>query len=518
MAIRNAFARGRALRGGLALFGLTSIFVASGCSSAADVNRATSRQRVAVAEKGAFGRVTPIADGNHPNLYYDQSEIDELRRMILEDRSPASLVTLYEDVIRDAVAEPNSYDQYSWINMKAAIAYMIEPSDAKASAIRASLFSYREAFSDGLWDWYTTGGCHGCGYFVPWFYDLLVAYHPDMLSPDERADLKEWFRASANRLRVNSRDQCEVAGPGVDCATFVAPIYDREGKRMSNFPNWYSRYMGPSLASALVSGDQDAVDYWADSGWPHDLFTFEGVTDTFPPDSANRYDLTTYLLAVYPSGANTDSYVREGFNLEGRTWNTTTYVPGADGGAYHFAQMSGAMMGAEMAFHNGMSGVFTLTDRGTEPALFRTYKRAMQSRDEQDYRADTRTGHPMLWHDPQIMLGYRRYADPLFDSTVPDVHVDEPCGMECGPEMPDPRVWSFFGYPRRVQWTSDGTNPPPPPPPPATCSGFACDGSAVVLRSNDGTTVCGDDFFVWECRDSRWALKEPATACSCSER
>jgi hypothetical protein len=46
--------------------------------------------------------------------------------------------------------------------------------------------------------------------------------------------------------------------------------------------------MGPSLACALVSGDQAAVDYWADSGWPHELLTFDGVTDSYPSDAANR--------------------------------------------------------------------------------------------------------------------------------------------------------------------------------------------------------------------------------------
>ena len=35
---------------------------------------------------------------------------------------------------------------------------------------------------------------------------------------------------------------------------------------MQAFPNWYSRYMAPALAAALVSGDQSLVDYWADSG------------------------------------------------------------------------------------------------------------------------------------------------------------------------------------------------------------------------------------------------------------
>src|SRR5205085_9885231 len=143
-----------------------------------------------------------------PNLYDNQSEVDELRQMILVQRSPARLVNLYDGKIRDAVARPAAYDEYDSNNMKATMNYMVEPTAAKADAIKASMMSYRAAYPDGLWDWYTTGGCHACGYFVPWMFDLLQAYHPEKLSSAEIADLKDWFRASANRLRINSRDQC----------------------------------------------------------------------------------------------------------------------------------------------------------------------------------------------------------------------------------------------------------------------------------------------------------------------
>jgi hypothetical protein len=38
--------------------------------------------------KGNWGRVRPIAYGNHPNLYYDQGEIEEQRRMLLVQHRP----------------------------------------------------------------------------------------------------------------------------------------------------------------------------------------------------------------------------------------------------------------------------------------------------------------------------------------------------------------------------------------------------------------------------------------------
>ena len=145
-------------------------------------------------------------------------------------------------------------------------------------------------------------------------FDLLLAYHPDTLSAAEKTKLKDWFRMSAENLKFDTRNPGAPSQSGRD----VVPPETREGKTMVSFPNWYSRYMGPSLACALVSGDQAAVDYWADSGWPHDLLTFDGVTfpgGTHPSDAANRYDLVMYLLAVYPSGANTDTYTREGYRL-----------------------------------------------------------------------------------------------------------------------------------------------------------------------------------------------------------
>src|SRR5262249_6161904 len=148
-----------------------------------------------------------------------------------------------------------------------------------------------------------------------------------------------------------------------DGQVIIPPTY-REGRWESAFPNWYSRYMGPSLACAMVSGDQDAVDFWADSGWPHQQLTCDGVWDPrgprsdnrYPSDAPNRYDMVMYLLSVYPSGANTDTYDREGYSWPDNTWWTTWYT----GGGYHWATIYGAQIGAEMVYHNGMTRVFEI--------------------------------------------------------------------------------------------------------------------------------------------------------------
>jgi hypothetical protein len=391
--------------------------------------------------KGKWGRVTPIADGNHPNLYYDRSEIEELRRMMLVHHSPKHLYNRYTAEIKAAVAVktvPHNKEPHH-ANMKAALSYAIEPTADKADAMRASLLSFINAFPGGLPGWYDTPGCYFSGYSVPWMFDLLMAYHPNTLSAAEKTRLKDWFTRSAQNLKFDTRNAGAPSQSGRD----VVPPETREGKTMVSFPNWYSRYMGPSLACALVSGNQAAVDYWADSGWPHDVFTFDGVTGAHPSDAANRYDLVMYLLAVYPSGANTDTYTREGYRLPEGEWHTTDYTSGG----YHFAQMSGAVLGAEMAYHNGMTGVFGLTDKGKEPALLRHWKRAVRSRKEIDSRRDNKFGHPIIGYSQELWPGYRRYADATIELALPTLSDSKTDELEL-PAV----VWEFFGYPRRIAW------------------------------------------------------------------
>jgi hypothetical protein len=70
--------------------------------------------------------------------------------------------------------------------------------------------------------------------------------------------------------------------------------------------------------------------------------------------------------------------------------------------------MQGPIMGAIMAYHNGMSRVFEITDvPGTEPAILRTFKRAIQSRTDRDARPDTVTGHPSIGYEPFIWIAHR---------------------------------------------------------------------------------------------------------------
>jgi hypothetical protein len=223
---------------------------------------------------GRWGYTTPIADNNHPNLFWNQNEIDQLRQMILVDRSPEFLVDIYNKKMKNAIANP-AIDRHSgaYPDFFAAVGYMIEPTQGKADAIRATLLAAMNQNPSGIEDWYSTG-CF-CGYAWALMFDLIQAYHPSAFSPDEKTSLKTWFKLSAERLKVDSNDPRKITASGRD---YPRPPIRREGKLVAGIPNWYTRYMGPSLAAALVSGDQTNVTYWADSGWPHDLFTFDGVT------------------------------------------------------------------------------------------------------------------------------------------------------------------------------------------------------------------------------------------------
>jgi hypothetical protein len=399
--------------------------------------------------KGRWGSVVPIADDAHPNLYYNQSEINELRVMVLVHRTPSHLYHLYMNSIRDVmavVAQAGAHDT----NSKAAVSYMMEPTSAKADAIKASLMSYVLTYPEGLGSWYDPA--YGfSGFSLAWMFDLLQAYNPDQLTPTERSMLKAWFAKSAARLKFDTRKPYQR-----NDGSLAAP-QTREGKTMNDFPNWFSRYMGPSLACALVSGDQAAVDYWVDSGWPHTLFTTPSDIESMNlSSSVNRYDLVMYLLSTYASGANTDTYEREGFNLSNLTWSTASYDASPtnklDNGSYHFAQQIGAMIGAEMAYHNGMTGVFTITDEGTEPALLRTYKRAIRSNTELDLRPTSLTGYPNIGYYPMIWMGHRRYSDPLLDGALSSLDMSL-----ISPEFPND-VYVFLGYPRRVVWPPTATS------------------------------------------------------------
>ena len=179
----------------------------------------TPPARLSDSPKGLWGRVIPIADGNHPNLYYNESELQELRNMILVQHSPKHLYDLYYNTIKryelavtaeDPGIAGKDISVASGNNWAAALSYAIEPTSTKADRIRTALLSFVVKYPSGLPDWFTPSSFSG--YSLPWMFDLLQAYHPEKLSAAEKANLKNWFSLSARRLKFNSRDSFASLG------------------------------------------------------------------------------------------------------------------------------------------------------------------------------------------------------------------------------------------------------------------------------------------------------------------
>ena len=161
--------------------------------------------------KGKWGTVVPIADDNHPNLYYNQSEIDELRKMILVDKSPRRLVDHYNiwcrglDAIEIVHPWPRTHPEHMYEgrkvmkhNIYAAISYMIEPTQAKANKIKTCIYGFIKEVP------YGTNGDHGAGTVglsTPWLYDLALAYHPDTFTDSEKSEIRNWFKKCAQAGR-----------------------------------------------------------------------------------------------------------------------------------------------------------------------------------------------------------------------------------------------------------------------------------------------------------------------------
>ena len=110
---------------------------------------------VVVMVGSAHAQVTAIAPNSHPNLYFNQTEIAALRKAVLVDRSPQYAVDIFNAIKNTAPeGKPSGINSLPWpdnytagrlatlTNMKACFSYMIEPTPAKASALKSALLSW----------------------------------------------------------------------------------------------------------------------------------------------------------------------------------------------------------------------------------------------------------------------------------------------------------------------------------------------------------------------------------------
>jgi hypothetical protein len=405
-----------------------------------------------LSQKGQWGQIRVIAQ--HPNLYYNQSEIDELRDMILRRKSPPTIVDIYNQHIKDATAikPPNPYPK-SWPdslnqgrpvsqqNMKAALSYMIEPSQTKAQAIRTALQGFMQTFPNGMnggFDYGMTGPS------AAFMFD--VAYNSPVFSIQDKQAIEAWFQQSA---QAGMRIATDRSTKGWKIQRTGVSSY--EGKQLTTYVNWWAMMMSSSLAMALVSKDQAAVEFWADSGWPHDMLTVEGASPTWPPLTANLYDLTMYLLSVLPSGAHLETYSRASWDPDTRTFVALSNIyQGGPKVIYHIAWMHPILMAAEGAYHNGFNAYAVKSSSDPLPAIQRylrfNYGLRGATHREDNTPADADSGC-LIGYNLIHWYGYRRYDDPVLEKAA----LESTCyggGFAGGPAGPA-EILPFFGYPRR---------------------------------------------------------------------
>ena len=370
------------------------------------------RMKIAVAlllvtvATSASAQVTAIAADNHPNLYFNQQEIDALRTAVLTDRSPQYAVDTFNSIKGTGPASkppdlnslpwPENYNagRYATLaNMKACFSYMIEPTPSKAQALRSALLSWTSDPNRG-WshDVQSAGHAH---FALAWMYDLI--YNAGVLSASEKADIDGFF-SDMSRLLAFSNDVW---------TTQTRHNVTAEGSYRESYENWWQFDFHAGVVFALVSHDQSAVDRIFVTRVPEDYF-LQNISQ-YAPDTRDLKNMINGL--VFPSGNNFDGYVRD---------------YGFEGEHYHFYALLPTVLGAEATSHNGFDAWSYQNE-----ALLRTFKKGVS------WAGSAHRGQSVNNWLPSFWIAYRRFPDDtaiqsavnaagasaalpwIFDSTLP---------------------------------------------------------------------------------------------------
>jgi len=291
--------------------------------------------------------VSAIQPGEHPRLYFNTQEIEALRRAILVDRQPTYAVSTYDAIKNTAPrSKPSNMDSLGWPdsystalpctidNMKACFSYMIEPTTAKATALRNALVSWTARFGP-YWTTDPQGGGH-IQYALPWMYDLL--YNSGALSAADKQQCEVFFSSTANQL----------VRPNSYWASRGRYSIDKEGSLRYDYENWRQWEFHAGAIAALVSKNQDLVNRAFVTTVPEDHFTDLDLAQ-FAPSTRDMKNMINGL--VYPSGYNFDGYHRVyGFNAPVDSFAGQN---SGEGQHYHFFALLPCVFGAEAASHNG---------------------------------------------------------------------------------------------------------------------------------------------------------------------
>ncbi len=348
-----------------------------------------------VAASQASAQVTAIAADRHPNLFFNQVEIDALRRAVLVDRSPQYAVNVYSSIRNTPPAhKPANMNSLPWpenytagryatlANMKALFSYMIEPTPAKASALKAALLSWTSDPNRG-WSHDVQGAGHA-HFALAWMYDLI--YNAGVLSQSEKAGIDDFF-SDISRL---------IAFSNSVWSTQTRHNVNMEGSYRESYENWWQFDFHAGVVFALVSHDQSAVDRIFVTRVPEDYF-LQDITQ-FAPDTRDLKNMINGL--VYPSGFNFDGYHRS-YTFEGES--------------YHFYALLPTVLGAEAAAHNGFDA-WAYQDA----ALLRTYRKGAP------WAGAAHRGDFIENYLPSFWIAYRRFPnDDVIRSAIQDPRASE---------------------------------------------------------------------------------------------
>ena len=255
-----------------------------------------------VPDGGASGDAGGIAliRGRHPNLWYNQTEIDRLRRMILVDRSPTELVGVYEDeVVGKIAAAPWENDQtqrygsdvgnstahtnlpdgrVDWYdgylvgnavgrrNMAACIWYMIEPTHAKAEKMKGVVLDFLRSFDASYYA--DPQACGHVNWSLAWMYDLT--YHATnadgtaLYTSDEKAEIEAQFTAIAGTVKTrygNGSLKTDPRDPTVFDSGGLGHRHVHEGTTRCSYANGRAFVAGNAVIAALNGNDQALLEF-----------------------------------------------------------------------------------------------------------------------------------------------------------------------------------------------------------------------------------------------------------------
>jgi hypothetical protein len=338
----------------------------------------------------AYAQVTAIAADKHPNLFFNQLEIEALRRAVLVEQSPQYAVNVYNSIKTTSPAhKPSNLNSLPWpenytagryatlANMSASFSYMIEPTAAKASALRSALLSWTSDPNRG-WshDVQSAGHAH---FALAWMYDLI--YNAGVLSQSEKAGIDDFFSDISRLVAFGNSEWTKVDKHSVDA----------EGSYRESYGNWWHFDFAAGVVFALVSHDQSAVDRIFITRVPENYFLQD--ISQYAPDTRDLKNMINGL--VYPSGYNFDGYVRS-YSFEGES--------------YHFYALLPLVLGAEAAAHNGFDA-WSYQDT----ALLRTFKKGAP------WAGAAHRGDNIENYLPSFWIAYRRFPnDPVIQAAIQD--------------------------------------------------------------------------------------------------